>query len=104
MSYLKNTKNNIEIFKDSLTGNVYIKNSKGRLYLVNRDEKFAKQRNLKVVYITTDGKIIIKPSDCEKRRINKKIYTERKCMSYMSDMVIKGLMKIQDKQVSKDSK
>jgi hypothetical protein len=90
--YYKN-EDGIECFKDDEYGNLYVKNGRGRLFIVNRTRSFAKQKGLKVVYETEDGKIIIRPSEGQRRRINKKIKKAREEAEFMSMMKWRGIMR-----------
>ena len=75
--YKLDRKNKVEIFKEKTTGNLYLKNKKGRVFLVNRDSEFAEKNKLNIIYTTSSGRVIIRPKVSDRRRISRKIKAER---------------------------
>jgi len=92
MSYYIN-EHGIECFEDEEYGNVYIKNKKGRLFIVNRTTGYAKKNSLKVVYRNDDGQVIIVPGETQKRRINKKIRKAREEVEFYELMRWNGILR-----------
>lgn len=93
MSYFKN-EHGIECYDDTEYGNLYIKNKRGSLFIVNRTKAYAKKKGLRVVYKTSDGKIIIAPHESQKRRINRKIRRARELQEFMDLMKWNGVLRL----------
>lgn len=91
MTYFKD-ENGVECLYEDDLDNLFIKNKKGNVFLVNKTREYAEKNKLQVIYETTDGKTIIKPDDSQKRRANKKIRREREREEFMKRMILQGIM------------
>ncbi len=93
MGYFKD-EHGVECLHEEEFDNLFIKNKQGRVFLVNKTEDYAKKHKLRVVYKTTDGKIIITPSVRQTRRVNRQIKKAREIERFLNQLRWNGYLKI----------
>jgi rubrerythrin len=84
----------VEYFYEEEYDKLFVKNKRGQLFLVNKSPNWAKTKSRDVMYTTADEQSIIRASDPEKRRVNKKIRRERDDEAFMSSMIASGWLQM----------